>query len=74
MLDHIQEESESNCNPSHIMMKDALINKIIMKNIDALMRGSKCECQPRILVVDDNHFNIMVIKSLIKEDFGIEVE
>jgi hypothetical protein len=45
-----------------------------MKNINAEMIGSKCGCQPRILVVDDNHFNIMVIKSLIKEDFGIDVE
>ena len=45
-----------------------------MKKIMSQINNSKCGCQPRILVVDDNQFNIMVIASLIKEDFGIEVD
>jgi CheY-like chemotaxis protein len=38
------------------------------------MDRKKCDCEPRILVVDDNQFNIMVIKSMLLEDFGLEAE
>ena len=40
----------------------------------AVINNKDCDCQPRILVVDDNQFNIMVIKSIINEDFGLSVE
>ena len=35
--------------------------------------SGECECMPRILVVDDNTFNLMAIKCMIKENFGIEI-
>ena len=38
------------------------------------MEEKKCSCEPRILVVDDNQFNIMVIKNIIEEYFGLDVE
>jgi CheY-like chemotaxis protein len=38
------------------------------------MDKKNCSCEPRILVVDDNQFNIMVIKNMIDEYFGLEVE
>lgn len=31
----------------------------------------RCDCQARILVVDDNEFNILPLKLLIKENFDI---
>ena len=38
------------------------------------MEHKQCSCEPRILVVDDNQFNIMVIKNMIEEYFGLEVD
>ena len=38
------------------------------------MDNKKCDCEPRILVVDDNQFNVMVIKRLLLEEFGMEAE
>jgi len=38
------------------------------------MEEKECSCEPRILVVDDNQFNIMVIKNMIEEYFGLDVE
>ena len=34
----------------------------------------RCNCQARILVVDDIEFNILPLKLLIKEHFDIEIE
>ena len=33
-----------------------------------------CECQPRILVIDDNQFNIMAVQVMIKENFQLETD
>ena len=35
---------------------------------------SFCDCKPSILVVDDNEFNILPIKHMIKDNFNFEVE
>ena len=35
---------------------------------------SECGCKARILVVDDNEFNIIPVNHLIKEYFAIEIE
>jgi PleD family two-component response regulator len=42
-------------------------------NTHDLMSLDNCKCQPKVLVVDDNNFNIMAITSIIKENFKIEV-
>ena len=36
--------------------------------------GKRCDCQARILVVDDIEFNILPLKLLIKEHFDIDIE
>ena len=33
-----------------------------------------CGCQPRILAVDDNEFNIIPLSTLIKDYFDIDIE
>ena len=38
------------------------------------MSDKKCDCKPRILVVDDIEFNILPVKLLIKEHFDIDIE
>jgi len=37
-------------------------------------KDKKCECKARILVVDDNDFNIIPIKLLIKELFNHDID
>ena len=46
----------------------------MMHYIQQVLNAKECSCQPRILVVDDNQFNIMVVKSIINEDFDIDVD
>jgi CheY-like chemotaxis protein len=36
--------------------------------------SKRCNCQARILVVDDIEFNILPLKLLIKEHFDIDIE
>ena len=46
-----------------------------MKSLTKQISESKqCNCQARILVVDDIEFNILPLKLLIKEHFDIEIE
>ena len=35
---------------------------------------SGCNCQSRILVVDDQEFNILTVKTMIAEEFQIQVD
>jgi CheY-like chemotaxis protein len=35
---------------------------------------NQCGCYPRILVVDDNQYNILALKTMIEELFHLEVE
>ena len=39
-----------------------------------IQNNSECGCKPRILVVDDNEFNIIPVNHLIKEYFDIDIE
>lgn len=32
-----------------------------------------CDCKPKVLVVDDNQFNILALKSTILDNFDVEV-
>ena len=34
----------------------------------------ECNCNARILVVDDTDFNILAVKLMIKENFMIDIE
>ena len=33
-----------------------------------------CECRPRILVVDDNSYNILAVKLMLKDKFQMDIE
>ena len=41
-------------------------------NLD--IENKTCDCKARILVVDDNEFNIIPVNFLIKEYFNIDIE
>ena len=45
-----------------------------MSEINQIQLSERCDCQPRILVVDDIEFNILPLKLLIKEHFDINIE
>ena len=42
--------------------------------MNSFIENKNCNCEPRILVVDDNDFNILPLKLLIKENFDIDIE
>lgn len=45
-----------------------MMNKIdSLKNDDVSSFFMKCECKQRILIVDDNEYNLMPLRYLIKE-------
>lgn len=39
----------------------------------AALRGKSCGCMPSIYIVDDTEFNIVPVKLMIKEHYGLEV-
>ena len=69
-LDQIQEEENSKDEKNSIPSKE-----ILQKKRNNMMdKKRKCDCKARILVVDDNDFNIIPIKLLIKELFNHEID
>ena len=41
-------------------------------SLESSVKG--CQCEPRILVVDDIQFNILPVKLMIQENFQLEIE
>ena len=49
-------------------------NKVRVRTMkDVSRRANKCRCEPEVLVVDDNDFNIFPVKLMLKELYNIDI-
>ena len=47
-----------------------------MKHLEVIKERSEqiCSCEERILIVDDNQFNIMFLKNMIEKHYEVPIE
>ena len=49
--------------------------EMLLKLTDDMRKNvAECGCMPKVMIVDDNEFNIFPIKALIISNFKVEVD
>lgn len=46
----------------------------VTESSQSMESAVECLCRQRVLIVDDNHFNLFTLKSLIQSKFDVQID